>query len=93
MENTGIKRVRIKISGKVQGVGYRFFTQRSACTLGIKGYIENEPDGSVIIEAEGSTGQLEQFVRFVQKGPQWARVEEVDSQEITPKGDQVFTVR
>jgi acylphosphatase len=87
------QRIRIKISGTVQGVGYRFFTQRSACTLGIKGFVENEPDGSVTIEAEGDTTQLAQFLGSVEKGPQWARVKEVNVEEILPMNDEEFSVR
>lgn len=86
------QRIRIRITGKVQGVGYRFFTQRSACTLGIKGFVDNEPDGSVIIEAEGTVSQLEQFKRHVARGPQWARVMDVTEEELPPKGDEGFTV-
>jgi len=87
------QRIRIKISGTVQGVGYRFFTQRSACTLGIRGYVENEPDGSVTIEAEGDQNQLTQFLNSVKRGPQWARVEDITTEEITPQDDAGFTVK
>ncbi len=83
----------MKIEGDVQGVGFRFFTQRSACTLGIKGYVENAPDGSVIIEAEGEPSQLDQFVLFAAKGPQWARIEQVHYETVPPLDDQEFTVR
>jgi acylphosphatase len=86
------KRVRIRIDGKVQGVGFRFFTQRSACTLGIKGHVKNEADGSVTIEAEGETVQLEQFLRHVEKGPQWARVDAVTREELPSQGDDGFRV-
>ncbi len=87
------KRVRIHVSGRVQGVGFRFFTQRSACTLGIKGYVENEPDGSVTIEAEGDSTQLEQFIRFVERGPQWARIDRISREELPPEHDEHFLVR
>lgn len=86
------KRLKIRITGHVQGVGFRFFTQRSACTLGIKGFVANAPDGSVLIEAEGSPVQLSQFVKFVEQGPQWARVTEVEKVEMPTKGDMQFTV-
>lgn len=87
------KRLKIRITGRVQGVGYRFFAQRSACTLGIKGYVENEADGSVVIEAEGSPAQLAQFLSSVERGPQWAHVQEVDKEELPVKNDEQFTVR
>ena len=81
------------VYGKVQGVGYRFFTQRSACTLGIKGFVENNPDGSVTIEAEGTGIQLKQFMVFAERGPNWARVVEVQKLEMPPEGDEEFIVR
>lgn len=86
------KRVQIKVEGNVQGVGYRFFTQRSACTLGIKGHVKNNPDGTVSIEAEGEPGQVDRFMEYVQKGPQWARVDQVSANEIPATGEKGFTV-
>jgi len=93
MEQPEKKRVKIRVSGQVQGVGYRFFTQRTACTLGIDGHVENEPDGSVTIEAEGSSGQLEQFMQVVSRGPQWARIEEVNAEDLPAEGKKGFTVK
>jgi acylphosphatase len=89
---TDKKRVKIRISGRVQGVGFRFFTQRSACTLGIKGFVENMEDGSVLIEAQGTTGQLEQFISFVSRGPQWAQVKSTETEDVPLKDDEQFTV-
>ncbi len=92
METHPRKRIRLHITGKVQGVGFRFFTQRSACTLGLTGFVRNEPDGSVTIEAEGPEGQLSQFITLVNKGPQWAHVAHVAMNEMAPENDNVFTV-
>jgi acylphosphatase len=86
------KRLQIKVEGQVQGVGYRFFAQRTACTLGIKGHVRNNPDGTVSIEAEGEPGQVERFMEYVEKGPQWARVDQVSASEIPATGEKGFSV-
>ena len=63
----------------MQGVSFRFFTQRKAAELGVCGFVRNEPDGSVYIEAEGSPEVLDQFLRWCRRGPSLARVEKVKS--------------
>ncbi len=80
-------------TGVVQGVGFRYFTQRSACSLGITGFTENLEDGSVAIEAEGDKKNLEQFVRVVYRGPQWAKVENLEKRDIPLKNDTLFIIR
>ena len=52
------KRVEIRITGKVQAVGFRFAAQREALNLGLVGFVRNEPDGSVVIIAEGEEQDL-----------------------------------
>jgi len=68
------KAVILQISGRVQGVGFRFFTQQKAKELGVTGYVQNCPDGSVLVEAEADEESLIAFVLICQKGPAWARV-------------------
>ena len=58
MENTGR---RFIVSGSVQGVGYRYFCQRAALALGLKGFVMNLPDGSVEMEAFGAEGLIDEF--------------------------------
>jgi acylphosphatase len=60
---------RIYVSGRVQGVGYRWSAVREARRKGITGYVKNLPDGRVYIEAEGTRRQLEEFVDWCMKGP------------------------
>ena len=57
-----MKHINIKIIGRVQGVGFRRAARDEARYLGIKGYIRNEPDGSVYLEAEGDELAISQFV-------------------------------
>ena len=69
---------KITISGRVQGVGFRWSAAREADTLGICGFVKNLPDGNVYIEAEGTGEQLERFVGWCRKGPRLSEVEFVD---------------
>lgn len=67
--------VRIRVDGHVQGVGFRYFTQRQANNLGLSGYVRNAADGSVEAEAWGEQVALERFAELLQKGPGTGRVE------------------
>lgn len=69
------------VSGKVQNVGFRFYTIKAAGEFNIDGFVKNEPDGSVYIEAEGEKDALETFMHWCRQGPQWARVDRFDMQE------------
>ncbi len=66
------------ISGRVQGVGFRFFTERWAVQLGIRGYVKNCWDGNVEVYAIGDEGSLEEFKRRLAEGPRSARVTDVE---------------
>jgi len=65
------------VSGAVQGVGYRFFTQRVSQRIGVTGYVKNLRDGRVEIYAIGSESQLSELRRELERGPQGASVSEV----------------
>lgn len=64
-----MKAYQIKVTGVVQGIGYRYFTRMAANRLGICGWVRNCPDGSVEVFCEGEAGSLEMFVEEVRKGP------------------------
>jgi acylphosphatase len=66
------------IKGMVQGVGFRYFTQRAASRLGLTGWVRNMPDGTVEIEAEGDKEALDRFLSELQSGPNFARVDNID---------------
>jgi acylphosphatase len=83
----------IKVSGKVQGVFYRASTKEVADPLGLKGFVRNEPDGSVYIEAEGDEALLEKFIAWCKQGPRMAIVDHVDITEVAWTGFQNFDVR
>ena len=66
------------VSGRVQGVGYRFFAERVANQLGIQGYVKNLWDGSVEVYAIGDAASLEELKRQLAEGPRSARVSGVE---------------
>ena len=69
--------VSIRVIGRVQGVWFRASAKREAERLGVKGFVRNETDESVFIEAEGTAESLEAFVAWCNDGPQHANVNEV----------------
>ena len=78
METETKKRLSARITGRVQGVGFRNFTQRRARRLGLTGWVRNEPDGSVRLEAEGPREALDDLVEAVHQGPRMAVVDDVE---------------
>lgn len=72
-----MKRVQAIVSGRVQGVSFRYYTQREAQRLGITGWVRNQPDGTVLTLAEGDEPALLAFIRFLHQGPPAARVTDV----------------
>lgn len=71
-----MKHFKIKVSGKVQGVFFRASTKDMADEFGIKGFVRNESDGGVYIEAEGEAEKLKQFIDWCHRGPDRARVDQ-----------------
>jgi acylphosphatase len=65
----------IRIGGRVQGVGFRYYVLRHAQALGIKGFVRNTGDGLVEVDAEGSTEAMVRFIALLRTGPGTARVE------------------
>lgn len=68
---------RYVVSGRVQGVGYRYFAQREALRFRLTGYAENLDDGSVEVLAVGDAPALEEFEQALRRGPRGALVTEV----------------
>ena|ERR1019366_8514262 len=66
------------IRGRVQGVGYRFFAQDLAGTLGLCGWVRNLPDQTVECYAEGPRPAVEAFIEDLKKGPSLARIDDVE---------------
>lgn len=73
-----IKRAHIYVSGRVQGVFFRAFVEKEANSLGLNGIVRNLLDGRVEIIAEGEKEKLEVFYKYIKKGPDLARVNNVE---------------
>lgn len=87
-------RLAARIRGRVQGVGFRAFAQREAERLGLSGFVRNEPDGSVTVEAEGARSALEALLEALRRGPRHAAVADVAVHWEAPRGgDGRFVVR
>lgn len=71
----------VLISGKVQGVGFRNFTQRNATQLGVNGYAKNLANGKVEVVAEADKAQLDALVVLLRQGPRYARVDSLEIDE------------
>jgi acylphosphatase len=84
---------RYTVVGRVQGVGYRYFVLRQAERLGVSGFAENRPDGSVVVVAEASEAVLGELLGQLERGPAFASVDGVQREAITPRGDSGFHIR
>jgi acylphosphatase len=74
-----MSRVLARISGMVQGVGYRYFIMRKATEYNIKGYVKNLYDGGVEVEAEGSEKNLKLLIKDLENGPDICKVDKIRS--------------
>ncbi|RDC57570.1 acylphosphatase [Pedobacter chinensis] len=87
-----MKHINIKVTGKVQGVFFRASTKAVADQMGIKGFIKNEKDGSVYIEAESELFILDAFIDWCKEGPEKAVVENVEMSDGELKNFRNFEV-
>ena len=87
------KTASIKISGKVQGVGFRYYTKKKAEECSINGFVQNKADGSVYIEAHGEKIDVETFTDWCKKGPDWARVLDTRISELPNKEWDGFKIK
>ena len=81
------------ISGKVQGVCFRFFSARKARSLGVKGWVRNIPSGDVEVWAEGPEEALSQFFAWLHRGPLFARVKAIQKDEKELEGHAGFCIK
>jgi len=84
-----MKHIQIHVVGKVQGVFFRKSTKTTAEYLGIKGWVKNLPNGSVLIEAQGTDDALSKLIDWCKIGPTYARVDRVEVEEVL-KSTSVF---
>jgi acylphosphatase len=72
------------VRGRVQGVWFRASTAERAAALGLRGRVENCPDGTVLVHAAGETAALERLIEWLRRGPPMARVDAVEIEVIEP---------
>ena len=77
---------RLVIGGRVQGVGFRYFTREVAVREGVTGWVCNRPDGRVEAYIEGEAETVTRVERALRQGPRGARVDEVDAESELPTG-------
>jgi acylphosphatase len=81
------------VKGAVQGVGFRFFVQRRATELGVRGWTRNLGDGSVEVYAAGEAAALSKLAAALHTGPQTAQVRSVDEHDDTVENISGFSIR
>ena len=87
-----MKRLRVVVSGRVQGVFYRAECAKRAREAGVGGSVENLPDGRVEAVFEGPEDAVDRLVAWCGEGSSWARVEHVEASEEQPTGEREFRI-
>lgn len=88
-----MNRIQFTVRGRVQGVGFRYFTQTTAETYGVVGWVRNEADGSVCGEAQGSPESLDAFLAALREGPRFGRVDALETTPCALDDDGDFAIR
>jgi len=83
---------RFVVSGRVQGVGFRYFAAEAARREGLTGVVRNLDDGRVEAQAEGEAESMTRFERQLRQGPSRARVEHVTIEDTLPSGAHSFVI-
>ena len=82
-----------RVRGRVQGVGFRYFVEHAANSLGLTGWVRNLDDGDVEVYAAGNDAQLSELAGLLRKGPRWAEVRSVDETEAPIEQHSGFFIR
>lgn len=86
-EESRVIREEIRVAGRVQGVGFRFRAQYAAKNYGVKGFVKNEYDGSVLMELQGTERQITDMLIELQNSP-YIRMDSIDAKRIPVKEDE-----
>ncbi|GEB78168.1 acylphosphatase [Sporolactobacillus inulinus] len=92
-ENEKVISVRILVTGRVQGVGFRYFIKQTAAQHSVNGWVRNRDDGRVEIAAEGTRQQVDAFIQKVRRGTFFARVKAMDIQMHQPQNYIGFEIK
>jgi len=79
----------IKVVGRVQGVGYRYYTKKQADHIGLNGWVKNLPDGSVLVMVQGEEAEIETFTDYLRIGPSLSHV--INLQKVKIQGGSVLS--
>jgi acylphosphatase len=82
-----IKHVKFIVTGRVQGVGFRYSTSRIAKELGLTGWVMNKLDGTVEIRVEGNRSALERFKQRIQEGNRFLKINNIEEEELYRLGE------
>ena len=88
-----MRTVRLTITGRVQGVGYRIWAKRTALQLGIRGWVRNRADGGVELHASGSEDAVGALIEACRQGPRAAMVADVAVVDAEDDGSVGFSAR
>lgn len=84
MKDRQCVRAHVMIQGRVQGVGFRAFTQSQAVRRGLNGWVRNLSDGRVETEVEGAPARVDEFIQSLRKGSSLAHVQDVQVEWLEP---------
>jgi acylphosphatase len=85
-----MKELEATIYGKVQNVGFRAYTKKTADKLGLAGWVKNTDDGTVECVAQGQLSKLEELAEFLKDGPYFAEVRDIDLEITDQQSDDLF---
>ena len=88
-----MRTVRLIITGRVQGVGYRIWAERTASALGIRGWVRNRSDGSVELQATGADDAVAKLIEACSEGPRAAMVTDISVSDAEDDGSTGFSAR
>lgn len=84
--------LRVRLTGRVQGVGMRYMTQEHAQLIGLTGWVRNRTDGSVELWLEGKSDTVQGMLDWLRNDPGWARVEGLTTEPAQPEGHSEFRI-
>ena len=79
-----MKSYKIEVSGRVQGVFFRYYTKQTAEKLGLLGTVQNQPDGSVLIYVQGNDKEMDEFIKWCHQGSPPSKVDTVEVSDWPP---------
>ena len=88
----GPRRVRVRVTGDVQGVSFRWYCRERAKAAGVSGFVRNLGDGSVEAAFEGKPEAIDSMIEWCRRGPPHAGVDSVEAREEDPLGEAAFRI-